>query len=267
MLPKVHKEPRDNPPSRPIVAANGSLTEPASQFIDHFLKPYVQKLPSYVQDTTDVLNKISNINNMTWDFLVTMDVESLYTNIDHVDGLRAINYYLTDRNGKMPPSNFIVDLTEWVLNNNVFLFQDAMYKQCKGTSMGASFAPEYAFLYLGLWEQEYVFNPERNCFKDNIKMYCRFIDDIFLLFKGSQTDLIAFHDYLNKTNKNIRLSLEYSKDRIHFLDLTIYTVEAKIRSYIPHCLENRLIATLFYIITHFTLNILKIIFHMANFKD
>lgn len=221
MLPKVHKEPRDNPPGRPIVAANGSLTEPASQFIDYFLKPYVQKLPSYVQDTTDVLNKISKIDDMTWDFLVTLDVESLYTNISHVDGLRAISHYLSDRDGMMPPSNFIVELTDWVLNNNVFLFQDAMFKQCKGTSMGASFAPEYACLYLGLWELEYVSNPERNRFKDNIKMYCRFIDDIFLLFKGSQTDLIEFHDYLNKTNKNIRLSLDYSKDKIHFLDLTI----------------------------------------------
>ena len=40
MLPKIHKEPKDNPLGRPIVAANGSLTEPAAQFIDYFLKPY-----------------------------------------------------------------------------------------------------------------------------------------------------------------------------------------------------------------------------------
>ena len=37
MLPKVHKKPKDNPPGRPIISANGTLTEPASQFIDYYL--------------------------------------------------------------------------------------------------------------------------------------------------------------------------------------------------------------------------------------
>lgn len=42
ILPEIHKE--------PIVSANGTLTEPASQNIDYFLKPFVHELPSYVQD-------------------------------------------------------------------------------------------------------------------------------------------------------------------------------------------------------------------------
>ncbi len=106
MLPKVHKEPKDNPPGRPIVAANGTLTEPASQYIDYFLKPYVQSLPSYVKDTTDVLNKLNQVHDIPWDFMVTMDVETLYTNIDHSEGLRAVNHYLSDREGEVPPTGF-----------------------------------------------------------------------------------------------------------------------------------------------------------------
>lgn len=222
MLPKVHKAPRDSPPGRPIVAANGSMTEPASQFIDHYLKPYVHKLPSYVRDTTDVLNKINNLSDTTWNYLVTMDVESLYTNIDHTEGLRAVNHYLSEREEMTPPSSFLTELTSWVLHNNVFLFQDVMYRQRKGTSMGASFAPEYACLFLGLWESEYVFNAEKNRFKDNIKLYCRFIDDILILFKGTEMDLREMHNYLNNTNKNIKLTLEHSENEINFLDLTVY---------------------------------------------
>lgn len=162
ILPKVHKEPKDNPPGRPIVAANGTLTEPASQFIDYYLKPYVHRLPSYVRDTTDVLNRLSRVDDTVSDFMVTMDVEALYTNIDHSDGLRAVSHYLSDREELTPPTGFIVELTEWVLNNNVFLFQDRLFRQCKGTSMATSFAPEYACLFLGLWECEYVFNPAMN---------------------------------------------------------------------------------------------------------
>lgn len=99
-----------------------------------------------------------------------MDVEVLYTNIDHSDGLRVVSRYLSDREGLTHPTGFIVELTKWVLNNNEFLFQDRLFRQYKGNSMGASFAPEYACLYLGHWESEYVFNPARNHFSDNINM-------------------------------------------------------------------------------------------------
>lgn len=101
-----------------------------------------------------------------------MDVESLYTNIYHADGLRAVN--LSDREEVTPPSSFILDLTSWVLHN-VFLFQDVMYRQFKGTSMGASFAPEYACFFS--WESEHVFNAEKNNLQDNIKLYCMYIDE------------------------------------------------------------------------------------------
>lgn len=76
-----------------------------------------------------MLNKISNIEDKTWDFL---DVEFLYTNIDHCDGLRALSHYLSDREGMLPPSDFIVFNTMY----------DTVYRQCKSTSMGASLAHE-----------------------------------------------------------------------------------------------------------------------------
>ncbi len=51
--------------------------------------------------------------------------------------------------------------------------------------------------------------------------YGRYIDDLFFIFSGSEQQLIAFHNYLNTTNPNIELSLEYSSTEIHFLDLNI----------------------------------------------
>ena len=56
-VPKIHKT-LENPPLRPIVSSIGSLTEPLSQYVDHFLRVHVQNLPSYLGDTTDVLNLI-----------------------------------------------------------------------------------------------------------------------------------------------------------------------------------------------------------------
>ncbi len=48
MLPKIHKS-LVKPKGRPIIARNDSLFEPLSNYVDYFLKPYVQKLPSYIQ--------------------------------------------------------------------------------------------------------------------------------------------------------------------------------------------------------------------------
>ena len=57
MLAKVHKC-DSKPPGRGIISGNGSLSEPVSQYIDHFIKPFASSLPSFIQDTTHVLRKI-----------------------------------------------------------------------------------------------------------------------------------------------------------------------------------------------------------------
>ncbi|XP_033120928.1 uncharacterized protein LOC117120039 [Anneissia japonica] len=46
-----------NPPGRPIVSGNGTLTEHISGFVDSILNPLLPFIPSFVQDTTDFLRK------------------------------------------------------------------------------------------------------------------------------------------------------------------------------------------------------------------
>ena len=184
MLPKIHKN-LTNPPGRPIISGIDSISEPASQYIDHFIKPFVFTLPSYIQDTTHVLNKIEEIKNIGDAFMVTMDVTSLYSNIKHEDGLKAAEHYLQQRRDEDPPNQFIMILMEWALNNNVFIFQDKLFRQRRGTAMGASFAPNYACLYLGHWEDEHIHGPS-NPHRDKIIWYGRYIDDILGLFKGNR---------------------------------------------------------------------------------
>lgn len=139
---------------RPIINGIDTITEPASQLIDSAIKPLTASLDSFLQDTTQVLIQLQKINQVPNALLVTMDVEQLYTNIDHKDGLEALEYFLNKRPADMsPPTEFLSALTEWTLTNNIFLFQDKLFQQIKGTAMGASYAPNYAGLYLGLWEE------------------------------------------------------------------------------------------------------------------
>ena len=84
ILPKIHN-PGD--PGRPIVSSNSHPTEHISHF-DYHLQPLVHKLPSFVKDTNDFLNKLLTIGNLSANsLLVTVDVSSLYTNIPHDEGI------------------------------------------------------------------------------------------------------------------------------------------------------------------------------------
>ena len=86
--------------------------------------------------------------------------------------------------------------------------------------MGACFSPSYAGLYMGKWEEDYVYHP-CNVYRDKIIWWGRYIDDVILWWDETEDELLLFHAYLNSVNDNVQLSLEYSRNVINFLDLSI----------------------------------------------
>jgi len=73
-----------------------------SVFVDHFLRPIVEDIKSYVKYTTYSLNIIKSVDNLP----VTFDVGSLYTNIPNEEGINACtNALQTNRHGTTKPSN------------------------------------------------------------------------------------------------------------------------------------------------------------------
>ena len=73
-------------------------TENISHFVDFFLQPGMVHLPSYIQNTTDFLNKLQRSPILPPDYLLgTLDVSSLYTNVSHKEGIAACKEYLNLR--------------------------------------------------------------------------------------------------------------------------------------------------------------------------
>ena len=132
--PKIHKP---GNPGRPIVSSNSHPTERISQFVDYHLQPLVHKLPSFVKDTNDFLNKLLTIGNLPADsLLVTLDVSSLYTNIPHNEGINACDHFLRTRPHNNIPTGTLCDLIRMILTMNNFSFNDNHYLQIHGTAMG-----------------------------------------------------------------------------------------------------------------------------------
>ena len=96
LLPKIHKDPlkwsipHKIPPGRPIVSDCGSESYKTAEFIDHYLNPISNKHNSYIKDTYDFVSKIKQLAIPSTAYLFTMDIDSLYTNIDTQAGKKAI---------------------------------------------------------------------------------------------------------------------------------------------------------------------------------
>ena len=117
-----------NPPGRPIVSGIGTLTEYVSAFVDRELQPLLANIPSYIKDATDFLNKLSRFDNLPDNtILVTLDVTALYSSIPHNDGIGACKKHLDGRALSTTSSEDICQLIKFILENNVFSFNDEYF--------------------------------------------------------------------------------------------------------------------------------------------
>ena len=112
---------------------------------------------------------------------VTMDVNSLYTNIPQEEGLRAFEESALNNpnlrpNPQLPPT-ILMTLLMFVLSFNTFVFNGNLFLQLWGTAMGTRVAPTYACIFMGALE-----NPLLAAWGGTkLRMYRRYIDDCLFL--------------------------------------------------------------------------------------
>ncbi|PIK41834.1 hypothetical protein BSL78_21315 [Apostichopus japonicus] len=110
-------------------------TTKISLFVDHFIKPLVPQINSYIHDTPDFLRKLEDIKNQipSTAIIGTFDVTSLYTNIPHAEGIAATCAALSKKVHPCPPISDIKALMQQVLTKNNFTFMDKHYLQRHGS--------------------------------------------------------------------------------------------------------------------------------------
>ena len=220
LLPKVHKP---NNPGRPVISSTNCHTTKLSKFVDHYIQPHAKLLKSYIRDTTEFLNRISSIHTdiPTGAILVTMDVKSLYTNIEHNEGLAALKKSLQNSNNTYPGTEVILTLMKLILTLNCFNFNGKSFLQIKGCAMGTVAAPSYANIFMGDFEETYIYPQITN----DCLYYARYIDDIFFIYTGGQAKLDTFITHLNTVHNSIKFDLCSSTHSIAFLDTMVYIDE------------------------------------------
>ena len=90
---------------RPVIAGPSSPTQHLSELLETILAPLVPFLKSYIKDDWDFLRKFPSELDPNCD-MFSCDIVSLYTNITHDLGLRALEYWVKKLyglyNGKCP---------------------------------------------------------------------------------------------------------------------------------------------------------------------
>ncbi|KAJ1129296.1 hypothetical protein NDU88_007667 [Pleurodeles waltl] len=138
----------------------------------------VVSLPAFIGDTSHIIAKLEGLPfNLITQLLVTMDIEALYTNIPQKEAWLAVAR-LFEKEGNTEHSSFILQCLNIVLQENFFEFDGQTYQQKKGVSMGAACASSVANIYVGSFEETYIYN-EMAPFYENVHFWSRFIDDIF----------------------------------------------------------------------------------------
>ena len=244
MLPKIHKSKEINDlienlkqeylqvtdiiiEGRPLVAGPAYYTHPLSTLLHIILSPTLNHINHIVKDSFDFTNK-ANMDNYIGMKIGVADIRSLYTNINHDLGLKALHFWISKLKREIPllkrfPENFIMEGMFIVLHFNYFYINFIFFHQISGTAIGTPAAVIYANLAVAYIESK-MFEMLPQLYPTDIveffmKNYFRFLDDVFYKWKDDIFDISALYELFNNADPNIKFIFEDLALEQNFLDV------------------------------------------------
>ncbi|CAN7978756.1 unnamed protein product, partial [Ixodes persulcatus] len=154
--------------------------------------------------------------------MASFDVVSLFTNVpiglavDVVEKRLLDDCTLGSRTALLVED--IVILLRFCLNQTYFTFDNVVYHQIEGCPMGSPVSVTVANLVM-----EHVEKLVVNSLSFPLKMYCRYVDDTFVILK--KVNLHTFHLALNSIHTAIQFTCETERDGVlPFLDVLVRRV-------------------------------------------
>jgi hypothetical protein len=184
------------------------------------------QLLSYVKDTTHFLQLVEKWKSdygplPAAALIVTIDVVGLYTNIPHHevatsvrDLIRGSRHLVPDA----PSTGLLLEIIDFVLQNNVFSFNGDIFQQIFGTAMGTPMAPTIANIFMGWLEKNILNNSTHNI---DPALWKRYIDDIITLWFHGEEALHTFMTWLNNLHPSIKFTYSFGRKNVPYLDVSV----------------------------------------------
>ena len=224
-MPKIHKE---GVPLRPIVATCGSPNAVMAKWLANTLSPFLGKFSnSHLYHTQDFITRIRNLG-YTPGRLVSFDVTALFTSIPLDD---VLNFLETKHSeGQLPlpiPVNLFIRLVRLCAKSSIFLFDDKVYQQAYGVSMGSPLSPILANLYMEYFESTLL--PQ---IPEHLRpsVWLRYVDDVFSIYPHSEESFQEFLRQLNGLAPTIRFTTEIEQNGVlPYLDVNVHKDNGRFR--------------------------------------
>ena len=178
----------------------------------------MREFPSHIKDTKDFINKIDNFDVPPNSLLVTMDVNLLYTSIPNNERIASVKKKSDHYPNKAIPTKVITTFLALKLTLNNFIFNSKFYLQIKVCAMGTICAPSYVNIFISEFEEKHIYL----LIKNKSVIYLRYIDDIFMVWIKSESELRHFMNEINQKHQSIKFDFKFSKESIEFLDTLVY---------------------------------------------
>ena len=220
--PKVHKGP--SLPLRPIMAAYNLPNYRLAKCLVPLLAPLTTNSYS-IKNSFEFANFITT--QCPNQYLVSFDVESLFTNIPIYETIDIILDKLFPNDDTIYCGFSKLDfkkLLELSVSDNHFLFNSQIYKQLDGMAMGSPLGPTFANIFMNNLETQFLENCEL-AYKPTF--YKRYIDDTIAGFKDAHHSQL-FLQYINQSHPNIKFTIDTENNNcLNFLDITISRIADK----------------------------------------
>lgn len=208
---KTHKP---NLPIRPVMSTINTATRRVCDKLQWILS----RLPP---DTMDVKNsdvfkdRITNINITDDEECLSLDVVSLYTNINQKDAIESCmrRWDRIQAHTTLSKMSFRRLLELCIFESGFFMYGNTFYKQIQGLPMGNPLSGTLAAFVLNDFLHDF--------FKSNKPtLLCKYVDDMFLIMNKHEIDPMM--SAINQAHPTLKFTIEREKQRkIAFLDVTV----------------------------------------------
>ena len=215
-LIKAHKE---GHPIRPIISSCNSATAKLSKLLAKNLKNFIDFVPTYtVRNSVEFADRVSKLVISNDHIMASLDICNMFTNIPVSEAKTRILEYLKDSKKISPEQRqCLLELINIAVDETSFKFNGRIYSM-NGLPMGNNISPFLADLFLHDYEVTIHASPHAR----HIVCWERYVDDVFLIWNGSVSQLHEFHEYVNSLHHKLSFTLEIGKNAsINYLDLTL----------------------------------------------
>ena len=212
-LCKIHKK---DFPFRPVVSMIGTAEYNLAKYLDSVIKPHIPS--NYMLNSTNsFLERLKTFCFKPTDTLISFDVESLFTNVPLQETINMIadHVFLSENKPAYTKDTFIRLLQR--ATSGLFLYQNKLFKQVDGVTMGSPLGPTIANFCLANYENKLLSNTKTGT---KPELYLRYVDDIFCIFRKDNS-YEPFLQELNNLHKNLRFTFELGPDKLPFLDTLV----------------------------------------------